>query len=71
MFIVDSSGSICDNDPSKLEDVNGNPIDCDNWGLVKEFVGSIVDQLVIGVNDAHVALIRFSSLSSVIFGLDR
>ncbi len=68
---MDSSGSICDNDPSRTSDANGNPINCDNWGFVRNFLRLIVEQLVIGENDAHIGLIRFSSSTTVILKLDR
>ncbi len=71
VLIVDSSGSICDNDPTRVTDANGNPTNCNNWGFVRSFLRLILDELIIGENDAHIGLIRFSSQTSVIFGLNR
>lgn len=56
-FVVDGSGSICDNDPLNDRNVPG----CPNWNLVLGFISEAVTELSIGVNDAHVALIMFAN----------
>ncbi len=71
IFIVDDSGSICDNDDSALRDQNDNIVDCNNWSFLKLFVRQILTSLTLGERDTRVALIRFSNRIDVIFGLDR
>ncbi len=71
IFVVDDSGSICDNDPSRRRDMNGNVFDCNNWSFVKSFIRRIVSSLTVGQNDTRVALVRFSDRIDVIFRLDR
>ncbi len=71
LLIIDSSGSICDNDPSRVTDQNGNPTNCANWGFVQSFLRLILNELEIGEDSAHVALIRFSSATTLIYGLNR
>lgn len=71
VFIVDSSGSICDQSPSIQQDGAGNTIDCEYWRLITGFLTQIVDDLVIGENDGHIGLIRFSGSSEVIMTLNR
>ncbi len=70
-LIVDSSGSICDNDATRITDQNGNPISCNNWGFVLSFLRLLLNELEIGEDENHIALIRFSSATTLIYGLNR
>ncbi len=51
-FVVDSSGSICDNKPVNT---------CASWEAALEFIHNIVDEMIIGSNDVRVAMIVFES----------
>ncbi len=62
VLLVDSSGSICND-----EIVNT----CENWELVKEFLGRVIGELLVSENNTHVALVRFASETDLIFGLNR
>lgn len=64
-FLVDSSGSIRDKNPS-----DGS---YDNWQLLLDFIANIVDHLYIGTefSDTRVGLIRFSDTAELEFTLDR
>jgi collagen type VI alpha len=52
VFVLDSSGSIRDNNPR-----DGS---YDNWGLLLEFVTNIIDVLPIGPNAFRFGVVRFS-----------
>ncbi len=69
VFIVDDSGSICFGDPTF--DRDGNTNDCNNWKLVKNFILLVIEELVVGERDAHVALVQFSTRVNIIFDLNR
>ncbi len=62
VLVVDSSGSICNDEVVAT---------CNNWEFVTGFLNRVVDALVIGADNAHVALIRFASRVDVILNLDR
>ncbi len=62
MFIVDGSGSICQNEIVTT---------CPNWELVTSFVALVVEALVVDETNAHVGLIKFSSDTTVVLELDR
>ncbi len=64
---MDSSGSVCDNSPSR----RCCPTSCTGWDFVTEFLVNVVEELVIGPDDTHIALIRFSSDTRVILDLER
>lgn len=70
VFVVDSSGSICDNDPSAVPPPPSTTT-CNNWNFIRQFMVQIVDELAIGPDDAHIAVVRFSSSATVIFNLAR
>lgn len=55
-FIVDSSGSIRDNNPSGW--VPGGPTD--NWTLLLEFVSEIISTFTVSQSDTHVGVVVFS-----------
>lgn len=62
IFLLDSSGSIRDTNPA-----DGS---YDNWALMLNFVRNLVDQLNIGENETHVAVVSFSQTARTIFHLD-
>ncbi len=62
VFIVDSSGSICQNQEVTT---------CPNWELMTAFVALVVEELVVDESNAHVGLIKFSSATTVILELNR
>ncbi len=70
-FIVDASGSICDNDATAVRDQNGNVVSCNNWLLVKNLLNQVTRDLVIGERDAHLGLVLFSGRVDLIFDLNR
>ena len=51
-FVVDSSGSICNDEPVET---------CANWNALRGFIHAIIDDMIIGPNDVRVALIEFES----------
>jgi len=57
-FVVDSSGSINDNDPQ-------------NWNITLQFVANVVRQFTIGPNDVQVAFVLFSRDATVKWGFTR
>ena len=63
-FLIDSSGSICENDPTFS---NGR---CNNWVLMIDFVYNLVNGLSIGSNRAKVAAVLFSTDAETMFTLD-
>jgi hypothetical protein len=62
VFVIDSSGSIRDNNP-----LDGS---FDNYKLLLDFVNSIVDRLNIGVNGSRVGVVRFSDYGDSVFYLN-
>ena len=62
MFVLDSSGSIRDRNPS-----DGS---YDNWGLVLDFVIAIVDTLEVGKDKTRVGAVRYSAVADHQFFLD-
>ncbi|KAK2161027.1 hypothetical protein LSH36_122g02004 [Paralvinella palmiformis] len=64
-FIVDGSGSICDNDPTRQ--IIDNQVTCNNWRSVVNFISGAVDRLNIGAQDAQIALVTFADKGSVYF----
>ena len=62
VFVLDSSGSIRDN----------NPIDnsYDNWGLLLQFVINIIDYLPVGPNNFRFGVVRFSDRGESMIFLD-
>lgn len=55
VFLVDSSGSICDD-----LDVRN----CSNWQAMKNFINQIVDQLTIGASATRVGLVVYGTIES-------
>ena len=67
-FVVDGSGSICDNDDGpKYNDGRG----CGNWLLVGDFVENFVNALTIGADETRVGLVTFANEGSTLMTLDQ
>ena len=64
VFIVDGSGSICEND---LSYANGK---CDNWISIINFMVGIVDVLGVDSGKTRVALVLFSTEAELRWLLD-
>jgi len=62
VFVVDSSGSIRDNNPA-----DGS---YDNWNKILEFVADIIDQLNIATDGVHVGLVIYSQTARHEFTLN-
>ncbi len=56
-FVVDASGSICENDQT-FDNVQNT---CENWRSVLQFIRDAVSELTIGPSNAQVALIVYSN----------
>ena len=69
VFIVDESGSICDNDDT-FEVSTGL---CDNWLFVRKFLEEFVanDLLDISPDGTHVGMVTFRDDVTIDWGLDR
>jgi hypothetical protein len=68
VFIVDGSGSICENDPVRYTE-NGRG--CKNWELVVQFVINFVEALQPSADGSHVGLISFATTAYNLAGLDK
>jgi hypothetical protein len=68
VFVVDGSGSICDNDPSFRY---GTDITCNNWNFILNFMSDFVSDLTIGPSTARVGLVTFATEGHVAFNLTR
>ena len=62
MFVLDSSGSIRDNNPR-----DGS---YDNWQLMLEFMVNVVDKLSIGEDATRIGVVKFSDIGENVFFLD-
>jgi len=62
VFIVDSSGTIRDNNPTDAS--------YDNWTLMLNFMANVVNSLTIGINNAQVGFVRFSDIGENMFFLN-
>ena len=69
IFVVDSSGSICDTDP---DFTFGEDTTCNNWMDLLEFINLIIDELPISSDGSEnrVALVRFANDGQLIFDFD-
>ncbi len=65
-FIIDSSGSIRDNNPPGA--VPGS--NTDNWQIQLDFLAQLVDLFAIGPDDTRVGAVVFSEQVSLVFSLD-
>jgi len=61
-FIIDSSGSIRDNNPPDQS--------YDNWELQQQFLAALVDLFSIGLDATRVGAVVFSEQVSLVFSLD-
>ena len=62
-FLIDSSGSIRDNNPP-----GGTP---DNWNLQLDFLSRLVDLFTIGPTATKVGVVVFSEQVNLVFNMDR
>ena len=62
VFVIDSSGSIRDNNPS-----DGS---YDNWALMLEFMSRLVDDLDIDGGNVRVSVVKFSDIAESVFHLN-
>jgi hypothetical protein len=62
VFVVDSSGSIRDNNPS-----DGS---YDNWNLLLEFMTQVVDGLTIGLDGSRIGVVKYSNKGESMFYLN-
>ena len=67
-FVIDMSGSICDNDPTFNYDTD---ITCNNWRSIVQFVYQTVANLTIGPLETNVALITFETTAVLRWNLTR
>ena len=66
VFVVDESGSICDDDPSF--DRAGKI--CDNWRAVRRFIREVVLSLPVSESDVHIGLLTFRDNVEIDWQLD-
>lgn len=58
-FVIDGSGSICDDQPS-------NPYQpCDNWEFLLNFVNQVTETFKIGPDDTQVTVATFANTVSI------
>ena len=71
VFLVDGSGSICDNDSggTRNDPKNNGKLTCDSWELVKQFMIEFVAKLNVGLQDTRVGLATFANNANVVFKL--
>ena len=71
-FMIDSSGSICDRDPTKETTiVDGKRMtNCENWGLNVGFTAAIVEGLEIGQDETRVAAVLFANQGELLWDLN-
>ena len=62
VFVLDSSGSIRDNNPK-----DGS---YDNWNLLLQFVADVAGRLSIGFSETRVGIVKFSDIGDSIFYLN-
>ena len=67
VFVVDGSGSICDNDPTRRSDGSG----CNNWQQMVDFVTDFISVMEPSEDGTHVGLVTFSTESNVLTTLNR
>ena len=68
VFVVDSSGSICDNDPTSY--IINNHIICDNWKEVVSFMRNITFDVAYWQKCGPVGLVQYATQSHVRWNLD-
>ena len=62
VFVVDGSGSICDNDPNFQY---GTDITCDNWNFILKFMEDFVNDMDVGLSATRVGLVTFASTATL------
>ena len=72
-FVVDSSGSICDNDPTATKSpVFPNPITwCNNWQLIVNFMEQFAERLTIGPSHVVMGMVQFANQASLKWDLTK
>ena len=63
-FVIDTSGSICENDPTYSNGI------CDNWRFMLDFVNNVISSLGIETDKTRVGVVTFSTEGEFQFGLD-
>ena len=62
VFVVDGSGSICDNDPNFEYGID---VTCDNWNFILKFMGDFVQDIDIGLTSTRVGLATFATTATL------
>ena len=62
-FVVDSSGSICDNDPTATMSPTNPKLRnwCNNWQLIINFMEKFAESLTIGQNFVLMGMVQFAN----------
>ena len=68
VFVVDGSGSICDNDPNFEY---GRDNTCDNWNFILKFIVDFVSAMDIGLSSTRVSLVTFATTAVLDWDLKR
>lgn len=68
VFVVDGSGSICDNDPEFRKGIDTT---CDNWKFILKFMRDMTNSLTIGMTATRVGLVTFATKAQVAWNLTR
>lgn len=68
VFVVDGSGSICDNDP---DFVYGKDVTCNNWKFILQFMVDFVRDMEIGFSATRVGLVTFATQAELEWNLTR
>ena len=61
VFVVDSSGSICANEPVDT---------CDNWDIILQFMQDLVDYLDIGLSKTRIGVVVYRETAHTVFHLN-
>ena len=67
VFVVDGSGSICDNDTSRMNDGSG----CNNWKQIVSFITDFVTVMQPSKEGTHVGLVSFAGESFLLMKLNK
>lgn len=68
VFVVDGSGSICDNDP---DFEYGKDVTCNNWKFILQFMVDFVRDMEIGYSATRVGLVTFATQAELEWNLTR
>ena len=70
-FMIDSSGSVCDNDVTGKRNTEDGFVTCDNWEYMLEFFEVIARfGLDVGINKTRVAAVRFATTATLLWDLN-